>query len=114
MDMKQYIGSKVRTGRKNLGLTQEQLAERIDKAVETISNIERGHAYTGLETLEKIGRVLEVPVRDFFEEVEAVRDVSIERLELEQRVRELIRSLSDDDLKMAVDQIELIAKHRQG
>ncbi|HIF49350.1 MAG TPA: XRE family transcriptional regulator, partial [Cytophagales bacterium] len=42
MELKKYIGQKVRSARLSRSLTQEALSERIGKAVETISNIERG------------------------------------------------------------------------
>lgn len=66
MDLKSYIGLEVRAARKRKGLTQEQLAEKIDRAVETISNLERGRTWTGLKTLETLSRVLEQPIQTFF------------------------------------------------
>lgn len=114
MDLKQHIGMKVRLARQRLGLTQEQLAEEVEKAVETLSNIERGHAYTGLETLKRLSVALGVPIRDFFEDVEERRSASRERLELEHRLRDLAGSLSDDDAKVALELVEVVARHRRG
>ena len=111
--MKQHIGIRVRAARLRRGLTQEGVAEQIGKAAETVSNIERGQTLTGLETLERLSRCLEVPVGDFFEGYEADRDVHKGRVELEQRLSELTRSLSDDDLKVAVDLVEVLANHRR-
>jgi transcriptional regulator with XRE-family HTH domain len=113
MDLKQHIGLRVRAARQRLGLTQEQLAEKVDKAVETISNIERGHAHTGLETLEKLGAALGVPLRDFFEEFEEQRGVPPERLELEYRLRDATRSLSDEEVRVALELVEVVARHRR-
>ena len=114
MDLKQHIGLQVRLARKRRGLTQEQLAGHIDKAVETISNIERGHAYTGLETLEKLGRALEVAVGDFFEGIEKARTVTKERLELECALRDAAQTLSDGDLRVTIDLVQsLKEKHRE-
>ncbi len=112
MDMKEHIGSKVREGRKRRRLTQEQLAEAVEKAVETISNIERGHAYTGLETLERIGQVLEMPVRDFFEDVEKSANLSKNRVRLEETARTLAASLTDRELSIALDLMRSIVTHR--
>ncbi|MCH8840258.1 MAG: helix-turn-helix transcriptional regulator, partial [Planctomycetes bacterium] len=113
MDLKQHIGIRVRAARTRRGLTQEGVAGQIGKAVETISNIERGHAYTGLETLEKPRVALGTPIRDFFEEAEATRSVPRERLELEHRLRDLARLLSDDDAKVALELVDVIARHRR-
>ncbi len=111
--MKQHIGIRVRAARTRRGLTQEGVAEKIGKAAETVSNIERGQTLTGLETLERLGRCLQVPVSDFFEGFDADRDVHKGRVELEQRLSELTRSLSDDDLKIVVDLIGGLSRHRQ-
>ena len=111
--MKQHIGIRVRAARTRRGLTQEGVAEEIGKAVETVSNIERGKTLTGLDTLERLGRCLQVPVGDFFEGFDADRNVHKGRVELEQRLSELTRSLSDDDLNIAVDLIEGLSRHRQ-
>ncbi len=112
MDLKQYIGMKVRAARQKRGLTQEQLAESVDKTVETISNIERGHSLTGLDTLERISRSLEVPIRDFFEGLEEGRSVQRSRLVLEQRLLKLIQGLTEAELKTARELMEVLARHR--
>ena len=109
--MKKYIGVKVRLGRKKCDLTQEQLAEQVDKAVETISNIERGFAYTGLETLEKISRVLEIPIRDFFEDADG-RPVSRSRLELESALRDSSQSMTDRELRVTLDLVKSPTENR--
>ncbi len=113
MDLKQHIGIRVRAARTRRGLTQEGLAEQIGQAAETVSHLERGKPLTGLDTLERLGRCLGVSVGDFFEGYEADRDVHKGRVELEQRLSELTRSLSDDDLKVAVDLIGGLSRHRQ-
>jgi transcriptional regulator with XRE-family HTH domain len=59
-DFKKLVGKRIREARKAKGLTQEELAEAIDKTVETVSNIERGVKLPGLATLENIRKVLGV------------------------------------------------------
>jgi len=51
----------------------------VAKAVETISNIERGHTLTGLETLERIAKALGMPIIYFFEGYRAAHRVSRRR-----------------------------------
>ena len=114
MDLKQHIGLQVRLARKRHGLTQEQLAGRIDKAVETVSNIERGHAYTGLETLEKLGRAMGMPAGEFFEGIENARTVTKERLELECALRDAAQTLSDGDLRITIDLVRSLKEKRGG
>ena len=99
MDLKQHIGSKGRAERRRLGLTQEQLAERVGKAVETISNIERGHAYTGLETLEKLSTAMNAPIVSFFEGADRASSQSLERAKMEIELSEVAQKLGDRDLR---------------
>ncbi len=70
--------------------------------------------HTGLETLEKLGTALGVPLRDFFEEIEEQRGMPPERLELEHRLRDVTRSLSDEGVRVALEPVEVVAKHRRG
>lgn len=112
MDLKKHIGVKVKAARLDRGLTQERLAGAIGKAVETVSNIERGHAQSGLDTLEKISTVLGVPMSYFFADLDGARRVSKVRLEAEERLRSLTKSMHDSDLPLAVDLLEAVARRR--
>ncbi len=114
MDLKKHIGLRVRRARLKSGLTQEQLAERVDKTVETISNIERGRLLTGLETLERLGQCLDVPLRDFFESVEDRRAVSENRLELELSLLDFAKTLTEGELMIAVELAKALIKYRDG
>ncbi len=114
MNLKNHIGMKVRFARDRKGWTQERLAEVVGKAVETISNIERGFAYTGLETLERIANALEVPVREFFEEVEERNTLSANRLRLVNRQKELLEQLHDFELEVTNDLMASLIRNRAG
>lgn len=48
---KQAVGRRVALKRNAAGLTQEKLAEKIEKSVRTIADIERGAAGMSMETL---------------------------------------------------------------
>jgi transcriptional regulator with XRE-family HTH domain len=102
MDLKSHIGSRVKSARRRAGLTQEQLAEATAKAVETISNVERGHTFTGLETLERIAKVLRVPPLYFFEGYKPERRTNRRRAELEQRLLEASDKLADEQVEIAI------------
>jgi transcriptional regulator with XRE-family HTH domain len=93
-------------------LTQEQLASRIDRTVETVSNIERGRTLPSLATLESLSRQLGVPLRDFFDQEAESRTVDPRRLEMEIRLQDVIRSLPDKDVELALAQIEVLATVR--
>lgn len=104
-DLKQMVGRRVREARKRLGWTQEDLAERIERAVETVSNLERGHTVPTLDTLERVGRALGVPVRDFFEEADAG---SSRHAELRVVLGSMLSQLSTEDLETAVELVQVL------
>lgn len=63
--LKKHVGKRIRAARKGVGFTQEQLAVLIEKSVETVSNLERGHTAPSLETLDHVARALNLPVEWF-------------------------------------------------
>lgn len=94
--LKQNIGLRVKAARQQKGLTQAQLAEAIDKAFETISNIERGKTAPNFSTLHDIANVLGLPMREFFELDD--EDVSDARQRLLMSVNALVSQLDDRQL----------------
>lgn len=66
-DIEKQIGAKITEIRLSTGLTQSQLAEKVNVSNETISRLERGITIPSLKTLEKIARCLEVPINFLFE-----------------------------------------------
>jgi len=54
------IGRRVQISREQAGLTQEQLAERINRSTQFISTVERGLAGASLETIISLCEVLNV------------------------------------------------------
>ncbi len=69
--------------------------------------------HKGLETLEKLGTALDVPLRDFVGEFEEQRGMPPERLELEHRLRGVTRSLSEEEVRVALELVEVVARHRR-
>lgn len=53
------VGSRIKTKRKERGLTQERLAELLDVSVGYVSQLERGVTKVSLDTLAAIGVLLE-------------------------------------------------------
>ena len=66
------LGKNIANSRKNLGLTQDQLAESVGVDPETIGRIERGITASSLATLEKIALRLEVTISSLLDEKEKV------------------------------------------
>jgi transcriptional regulator with XRE-family HTH domain len=59
------VGEAVRSRRKKLGLSQEELAEKTDLTRNYIGDIERAEKKITLETLARIAKALKCRLRDF-------------------------------------------------
>lgn len=110
IDMKHSLGIRIRGFRQARHLTQELVAEAVERTPEAISNIERGQSLPSLDTLERLSRVLSIPLAEFFEKPEG--NVSRQRLEQETRLRVLAQSLSDEDLEITLGQAEVLVQVR--
>lgn len=60
------FGSRLRTLRREAGLTQEQLAERAHISVDFLSLIERGRNAPSFENIEHLAHALDVSLAEMF------------------------------------------------
>lgn len=60
------LGEKIRSRRKQLGLTQEQLAEMLGVGHQALSRIEQGHMAPKMDRLPAIAQALQCTVADLF------------------------------------------------
>ena len=60
------VGSRIRFYRRACRLSQRELARRLRMAAPQLSRYETGHTQPGLKVLDRIARVLDVPVSEFF------------------------------------------------
>ena len=86
------IGERICNRRKQLGLTQEQIADKMDVSVQMISNLERGNKAIKIDNLIKISGILGVSTDYILTEKNTNEDIS----ELAKR----ISKLSAEDYKM--------------
>ena len=101
MDIAKNFGSRVKALRKRKGLTQQNLAELSDRSIDSISQIERGINSPNIETLGLLSSALNVPIGEFFENLEEDPKRSVRYAE----AIDILRSLSDRDLQIAVTQL---------
>ena len=113
LDLKHEIGRHVAEARIHRGLTQEQLAERLDCSVDGIAKIERGIHFPRFRILVGLSRELDVPLRDLIDQ-EKLKDANGHRARLERQGRMLLHDLSDDFLAVAVEQLSALAKRDHG
>jgi transcriptional regulator with XRE-family HTH domain len=106
------FGLKVKKLRKAKGLSQEELAERIDKTVDTISSIERGLSSPRIETAIELSAVLHVPLHELFQ----VRELSATdrtKAKLLDDINDMLKGQSVDFLDAAQEQIKQLIKLKE-
>lgn len=98
------IGGKVAQRRKELGWTQDALAERIGVDAETVSRIERGANLPSVVTLDRFAETLRCSVADFLDaEPTGRQDVEL--------VDAWLNGLSDEDRGFALDSLRSLCDH---
>ena len=70
-DIRERFGFAVRARREELGLTQEEFAERARIHRTYLSDVERGRRNVSLLNIEHIAAALQLPLSELFELVEA-------------------------------------------
>lgn len=104
---REQIAAAIRSARRAKGLTQEALAERINRTSASLSNLERAQALPSLDTLVLIAAALDIPIGRLLESPARDRR-SRSRVREENEMIDLIRSLSPDQLRIARIQIEAL------
>jgi CheY-like chemotaxis protein/DNA-binding XRE family transcriptional regulator len=66
VDVKKNFGTSVKTWRKRLGISQEELAERAELHRTYVSDVERGARNLSLESITRMARALDIPVAELF------------------------------------------------
>jgi repressor LexA len=69
------LGRRIRRAREQLGLSQEELAERVSRDQRAISEYENGKRRLSVTDLPTFARVLDVPLMYFFEDDITARDL---------------------------------------
>lgn len=101
------FGAIVRHTRQRRGLSQEELAMRIDMSIKGLAKIERGEATPSLTSMFKIMHYLEIPVAALHALV--YRDCDQQRINQEAELSAIAGDLSDDALAIAIQQVGALA-----
>jgi len=64
---RRIVGQKIRAFRKDLDLSQEQLAEKADLSYKYVGEVERGCVNVSLDSLVRIAKALRIPLRELVE-----------------------------------------------
>lgn len=106
------LGQRIKKLRKTKNLSQEDLAERINKSVDTVSNIERGKFSPRLDTALEIANALDVEVFELFQ----VRDMPLkdkQKARILDEIFDLLKDQSDEVLQFTLAQTKQLVSLRE-
>ncbi len=129
------IGSKIKETRQKMGITQKELAHRLGTSPQNLAQYESGKRNPKLETIKKIATALNVPIKNFYIELEDdgyVIDLSTACIETEgidkylnqilpektapidryksDAINYLFEKLNDTGQDKAIEQVELLTR----
>lgn len=108
MDTKIRLGLRLQALRKSKKLTQDELATKLGRSVDAISNIERGKSLPNFETIELLCKVLDVPLKTFFDFDRA--PMSAQKARLLEELQVIAQGLPTSDLEVAIEQIKALSR----
>ncbi|WP_112073949.1 helix-turn-helix domain-containing protein [Hyphomonas sp. GM-8P] len=109
---REQLAAAIRAARRSKGLTQEALAERINRTSASLSNLERAQSLPSLETLVLIAEALDVPIGSLLD-FPATRGKTRSRIREENEIMDMVRSLSAEQLRIARMQIEALGSMKK-
>lgn len=102
--LNKIVGLRIKRAREGAGLTQEALAERVDRTKEAISNIERGINLPSLDTLQRICEIVEMPIANIVEQ----SDRSNSFLDIKAQIDTLMSRMSEEDAQFCLSVVRLV------
>ncbi len=102
------IGIRLAEIRKNKGITQKELADKLHVSQQVISNIERGVTAPDIEHLKMIADIYNVSLdqlvgRDFFAE---------ETDDVERKILSCVKRMDDEGKELSLGLLSQVAQHR--
>ncbi len=94
-DINKKLGKRIKELRKIKGFSQEQFAEAIDIATNSLSLIETGNGFMTLATLEKMCRALNVEPYEIFKFHEDVN-----KQQMYEYLKHKLEFIKDDEIKL--------------
>ena len=92
------IGKRIQGRRKQMGLTQEQLADKMDVSIQMVSNLERGNKSIRIENLINLSEILNIST-DYIltgrETTEDMQTLTEQMASLSQKERKMMKLLMD-------------------
>ena len=105
MGIKTELGQKIKRMRLKKGMTQEELAEKIDISQRTLSGIETGENFVTAETLDKLVLAMNISVEKLFE-TEHYKETPI----LVQEINNILTELTENNARREIEILYNLAK----
>lgn len=105
MNLKKMIGARIQKLRKQKGLTQDELSEKVNISSKYLSSIERGKENPTLNTFISIAEELSVDIEEFFTEIQ-LEDPKITK----EMILSLIDEADEDQLKTIYQVLAVIVQ----
>jgi transcriptional regulator with XRE-family HTH domain len=97
---------RIRLIRKEKKLSQRLLAEKVGLSPNMVGYIERGERFASADTFDKLSKVLNVPVREFFNFEKPSMELEPEKAILMKRLASLLSEAPVTTLKVAIRVVE--------
>lgn len=107
-DLPKRLGNRIRELRARAGLTQAQLADRVDISHEFMSRLERGLKAPSLNTVEKVADALGIAVNELFDFDAITMD---EKEILLAGLHSLLAPVSMDKLRLVIEIARTVMKN---
>jgi transcriptional regulator with XRE-family HTH domain len=101
------FGMRLKAHRQELKITQEELAESVGKSSETISKLERGLVYPGVDMLILLAERLDTTL-DSLVGTQSTISMSKKQSALMAQAASTLNTMSEDKLKVAVKQLKAL------
>jgi transcriptional regulator with XRE-family HTH domain len=111
-ETKQRIAAAVRAARKEMGLTQQEVADKIGTTLETVSKTERGTSAPSVEVFLAMVRVLQLEIDDLISDAVTHSTASTKRARLQAEVTTTARAMADAELQLFADFGKLLGQWR--
>lgn len=106
MNVKALIGKRFQDARKEKGLTQEAVSEKIGISPKYLSSIERGQANPTLDLLLTLSETLRAPIWDLFDVAEELKG----RADLRKLLTSLLQKADESTLRAVVKILRLLPR----
>jgi transcriptional regulator with XRE-family HTH domain len=104
-DLLHKLGARLKEIRKARGLTQEELAEKVDLSPQYLSRLEGGHQSPSIETVATLAEALDL---ELFELFDMGHQGTVK--EVRERLRKVIQESSEEELRLGLKLLQALSR----